>query len=289
MTAPLLADALGPRARRRVALVSAAAAVLVVLLVVIAGRRLAATGQLDAERWRPVLQVGTLRFLFGGLLNTLRAAVVAMGAALAVGAVLALVRLSRSRLGGLVATAYVEFFRATPLVLLMLFLLLAAPRLGVGLSPFWAVVLGLTIYNGAVLCEILRAGVLSLDRGQGDAAAAVGLTRRQSMRFVILPQAVRRMLPAVVSQLVTLVKDSALGLVVSYEELLSRGRTAGTFSGNPLQSYVAVALIYIVLNLALSSVAHRLEIRQRRRYRAGPIAPAGAEELAVLAGAEDRT
>lgn len=289
MTAPLLADALGPRARRRVAVASIVSAAVLVLLGIVAGRRLAATGQLDAERWTPLLQVGTVRFLLGGLANTVRAALTAMAAAVAVGALLALVRLSRSRLGALAATAYVEFFRATPLVLLMLFLFLAAPRLGIGLTPFWAVVLGLTIYNAAVLCEILRAGVLSLDRGQVDAAAAVGLTRRQSMRFVILPQAVRRMLPAVVSQLVTLLKDSALGLVVSYEELLTRARQVGTFSGNPLQAYFTVALVYIVVNLALSSVAHHLEVRQRRRYRAGPIAPAGAEELAVLAGAEART
>jgi glutamate transport system permease protein len=245
--------------------------------------RLIDSGQLHARLWTPLLEPGTIRFLLGGLANTAKAAAVAMVLSVAVGIVLALGRLARSLPLRVVAGTYVEFFRAVPLILLILFCGIGLPRYGVDLGVFWFLVLGLTIYNGAVLGEIFRAGVMSLDRGQHEAASAVGLTYRQSMALVVLPQAARRMLPAIVSQLVTLLKDTSLGVVITYEELLRRGRIAGEFSHNLLQSLLVVAVVYILVNTALSSVARRLEARQRRRYRAGPIQVlGGGEDLAVL-------
>ena len=122
-----------------------------------------------------------------------------------------------------------------------------------------------------MLGEIFRAGILSLDRGQTEAAYAVGLGYWQAMRLVVVPQAVRRMIPAIVSQLVTLLKDTSLGFVITYEELLRRSRITGEFFNNPLQATVFVALVYIAVNLTLSRVARRLEVRQRRRLGAGRI------------------
>jgi glutamate transport system permease protein len=152
----------------------------------------------------------------------------------------------------------------------------------VRLSLFWYLAIGLIVYNGAVLGEIFRAGILSLDRGQSEAAFALGMGYWQAMLLVVIPQAARRMVPAIVSQLVTLLKDTSLGSVIAFEELLRRGRISGEFFQNTLQSYVVVALMYIAVNFTLSRIARRLEVRQRRRYQAGSISVTGIEDLAVL-------
>ena len=178
--------------------------------------------------------------------------------------------------------AYVDFFRAMPLLLLILFSAFGLPKYGVNLPVFWYLVLALTAYNGAVLGEIFRAGILSLDRGQSEAAFSIGLGYWQAMLLVVIPQAARRMIPAIVSQLVTLLKDTSLGSVIAYEELLRRGRINGEYFHNTLQSLIVVAAMYIVVNFTLSRLARRLETRQRRRYQAGSISVTGVEDLAVL-------
>jgi glutamate transport system permease protein len=203
--------------------------------------------------------------------------------AMTVGAVFALGRLARTAPVRWLATTYIEIFRAMPVLLLILFSYAGLPILGVHIEPFTALVLGLTLYNGAVLAEIFRAGILSLDRGQSEAAYAIGLTYGQAMRFVVVPQAFRRMIPSLISQLVTLLKDTSYGYIVTYEELLRKGKGLGEQDTNWLISgYVAVLLIYVVVNFALSRLAARLEVRQRRRYGAGQV-QAGTEDLALLA------
>jgi glutamate transport system permease protein len=278
----LLADDLGPRARRLTAIVSVVSGVVLVTLLVVAGRRFAHRGQLDADLWRPFTRWAVIKFFLVGLRTTVEVALVAMAGAIVVGAVMALARLSRARPLRWLGAVYVEFFRGMPLFLLILFCALGLPAYGVKLSLFGYLVLGLVVYNGAVLGEIFRAGILSLDRGQGEAAFALGLGYWQAMLLVVIPQAARRMIPAIVSQLVTLTKDTSLGSVIAYEELLRRGRINGEFFHNSLQSLIVVAAMYIVVNFTLSRLARRLEIRQRRRYRAGSISVTGVEDLAVL-------
>ncbi len=279
MTAVLAGDELGPRGRRRVLVGSVTAGAVVAALVAVALGRFAERGQLDAEQWSILAEPAVLGFLLGGLANTLKAAAAGMAGAVVIGAVMALGRLSRNRLIHSLAVLYVEFFRGFPLLLLILFSALGLPRLGVDLPLFWYLVLGLAVYNSAVLAEIFRAGVLSLDRGQSEAGLAVGLTDGQAMRLVVLPQALRRMLPAIVSQLVVLLKDTSLGYFVQYEELLRRGQLTGNFDGNLLQALLVVAVFYIVVNLALSRLARRLEVRQRRRYGGSLDVKGGPEDL----------
>ncbi|HEX2179853.1 MAG TPA: amino acid ABC transporter permease [Actinomycetota bacterium] len=283
MVAPALGDALGPRGRRRAAAASGLAVAFLALLFYIAFRRLAEAGQLEPELWTTLFDPDVIRFFWGGLLNTLKAASVSLVLACALGMTLALGRLSRSLPVRTVSRAYVEFFRGFPLILLIVFSFFTLPRLGIELTRFWSVCVALIAYNGAVLGEIFRAGILSLDRGQTEAADAIGLRRGQAMRLVILPQSFRRMLPTIVSQFVTLLKDTSLAFVVGFEELLRTGQIAGEFFQNTLQSLVAVAAIYLVVNFALSRVARRLERRQRRRYKAGTIEVTGTEDL-VAAG-----
>ena len=261
---------------------SLASAAAIAAVLAVAVNRLVDKDQFRDEFWRPLRQWSVLRFLLSGLGNTLKAAAVAMVIAMAIGVVMALGRLARNRPVRWVTGAYVEFFRAMPLILLIFFCFLALPKEGINLSPFQALVLGLSVYNGAVLGEIFRAGVLSLDRGQTEAASSLGLTYWQAMAAVILPQAARRMSPAIVSQLVTLLKDTSLGFVIGFDDALRRARDTGTFYGNSLQAYVLMAVCYILVNLALSRLANRLEVRQQRRLGAQRIEVGGVEDLAVV-------
>ena len=283
MTAPVLADALGPRARRRMALATLVSGLGLAALAAVAVGRLADEGQLRGELWRPFTDGRVVRFLLLGLVATLKGAALAMVLALAIGGAMALGRLARNGPVRWLSGAYVEVFRALPLLLLIYFSARGLPRLGVGLvGAFWYLVMALVAYNSAVLAEIFRAGILSLERGQSEAAYAIGLSYWQSMLLVVVPQATRRMVPAMVSQLVTLLKDSSLGFVIPYEEFTRRGTLVGESAKNPLQSLFVVAVVYVAVNLTLSRLARRLELRQRRRYRAGAISVAGAEDVTAL-------
>ncbi len=285
MTAVVLADALGPRARRWTRIASVAAGAVLLVLLALAVNRLADKGQLAWALWEPLTQWAVLKFLFGGLGQTIKAAMAGMVVALALGAVLALLRLARTSVVRWLATAWVEFFRGLPLLLLIFFTFFGLPKYGIDMTPFRALVLALALYNGAQLGEIFRAGILSLDRGQSEAAYSIGLSYWQAMRLVIVPQAARRMIPSIVSQLITLLKDTSLGFVITFEELLRRSRSTGEFFRNPLQVTVFVALLYIGVNLTLSRVARRLEVRQRRRLGAGQLTVTGAEDLAAVGAA----
>jgi glutamate transport system permease protein len=268
MSEAVLYDAAGPRGRRRILVGSIAGLVLVALLVGAAVARLAANGSLDAELWRVLTQQNLQRLLARALAATLRAALLAMVLAMAVGGLLAVARLSRRRWLSMPAGAWVELFRGLPLLLVILFLFLGLPAVGVTISVFWALVGGLTLYNSAVIGEIFRAGILSLPKGQTEAASSIGLRRGQTLRLILVPQAVRLMLPALISQLVTLLKDTSLGFVIAYAELLRTGRNAVEFLGGrySIPVYAAIAVIYIAVNASLSFTARWLDRRTRRRY-----------------------
>ena len=267
MTEAVLYDAAGPRGRRRILIGSVLGGLLVALLLGLAVARLAAKGVFEAERWQVLTRQDLLELVARGLGATLRAAALAMVLAMAVGGLLAVARLSRRRWLAAVAGAWVELFRGLPLLLLILFLFLGLPAAGVTISTFWALVGGLTLYNSAVLGEIFGAGILSLPRGQTEAAYAIGLRRGQTLRLILIPQAVRRMLPALISQLVTLLKDTSLGFVIAYAELLRVGRNAVEFLGGPysIPVYTAIAVVYIAVNASLSFLARWLDRRTRRR------------------------
>lgn len=280
---PVFADELGPRGRRQVQVASVVAVAAIAAVVVVIVRRLGDNGQLDGDLYQPFTEWAAVRFYLVGLVNTLKVATIAMAAAMAIGILMALLRLTRSRLLRLLGMLYVEFFRGLPLYLLIIFCAFALPRYGFDVSLFTALVLGLIVYNSSILGEVFRAGILSLDRGQTEAAYAIGMGYWQMMWLVLVPQAARRMLPAIISQLVTLLKDTSLGVVIAYEELLRRSQIAGEFFRNTLQSVAFAAVLYIIINYALGRLAGWLEVRQRRRLGAGQITVAGAgEDLAVM-------
>jgi glutamate transport system permease protein len=289
VVAPALGDVLGPRGRRRAQLASVAALVLIALVLYAALKRFADAGELTWAKWEPLTQREVLRFFGGGLVQTLQSASISLVLACLFGMILALGRLSPILLIRTLSRAYIEFFRGFPLILLIVFSFFGLPELGIELTRFASVCLALVLYNSAVLGEIFRAGILSLDRGQTEAAEAIGLRRGQSMRLVILPQSIRRMTPTIVSQFVTLLKDTSLGFVIGYEELLRTGQIAGVFYKNELQALIVVTLMFLVVNFTLSRIARRLEIRQRRRYKADPIdVAAGPEDLVGVGLAASR-
>jgi len=167
------------------------------------------------------------------------------------------------------AGVVVEFFRAVPLLLMMFFIFFGIPFVTQRpMSNFWAVVIALTLYNGSVLAEAFRAGVRAVPIGQSEAAYAIGMRKGQVMGQILMPQAARAMLPVIVSQLVVLVKDTALGYIISYSELLQLGvnNLAANF-GNVLQAAFVAAIIYITINATLTAVAAWLARRTRRSGR----------------------
>ena len=266
MTAVLF-DAPGPRGRRRILLGTVAGTLVVAAVMAVVVQRLTDTGQFRGIFWEPFTRSGVLQILLRGLGATLRAAAVALVLALVLGLVLAVGRLSERWLLRQAAGVTVEFFRALPLVLLIFFSFLGLPQLGIDIGGFGALVTGLTLYNGSVLAEIFRAGINAVPRGQTEAAYSLGLRKGAVTRLILIPQAVRTMLPTIISQLVVLLKDSALGFIVAYPELLRSGVRIYTVIGNVIPTAIVVGLIYVVINLALAQIATVLERRQRRVRR----------------------
>ena len=273
LMATALYDVPGPRARTRSLIGSIVGGLVLVAVVAFVIKRLSDTGQFRREFWEPFGGAGVQRILLRGLLATLRAAGLALVLALLLGTLLAVGRLSSRAPVRAVSTAVVELFRALPLVFLILFAFIGLPELGIDTGPFSSVVIGLTLYNGSVLAEIFRAGILAVPRGQVEAAFSLGLSKAAVTRLIQLPQAVRVMLPVLVSQLVVLLKDSALGFIVAYPELLRSGRRIYTNVGNVIPTAIVVAAIYIAINLALSTLASYLE----RRFGGGRGSRPGAD------------
>jgi len=221
----------------------------------------AAHGQLAAAQWRPYTLWPIVRYLLTGAENTLLVTAVAAALAFPLGGAVALMRLSRGAAPRLLARGYTELLRALPLLLLLYLFLFGLPRLGVSLPPFWQLVVPIVLTNTAVIAELIRAGVAALDPGQGEAAQSLGLTHWQSMRHVVLPQAIRRLVPALVSQLVRLLKDSTLGYVVSFLELLHRAQVLGEYEHTVLSAYLVAAAAFVVVNASLARLADQLERR----------------------------
>lgn len=281
----VLFDAPGPRARRRTVIVTVVSLAAIAALIGLALRQFSLNGQLSADRWTPFAQAGYVRYLFGGVEGTLKAAAVGAAVSFPAGAVLALLRLSRNRLINLVSSAYIELFRSIPLLLLIYAFLLALPGLGLNLPIFGKLVVPIILVNTAILAEVFRAGINALDRGQSEAAAAIGLRYWHSMRLVVLPQAVRIIIPTLVTSLVSLLKDTTLGYVVSYPELMKTATNLTAVTHLLIQTYLIVGVLYVVVNVALSALARYLERRLRRGRRsaggAGGQGGTGRNDVAV--------
>ncbi|MFJ1756232.1 amino acid ABC transporter permease [Kitasatospora sp. NPDC088134] len=261
-SASVLYDVPGPRARARYRVLG------VLGLLGTAGlfwwivSTLSDQGQFDGDLWDPFQYTAVQQRVVDGVLATLKVFGLAAVGSLVLGALLAVGQLSDHRAVRLVCTPVVQFFRALPLVI-MIFALWQALFTA---QPMWGLVVGLTLYNGAVQAEVIRSGINAVPRGQAEAAYALGLRKTQVMSLVLIPQAVRSMLPTIIGQLVVTLKDTSLGYIITYPELLYAGKLIATNSdGYPyIPVLIVITPIYIALCLALTGLAHRIESRGRR-------------------------
>lgn len=279
-----LYDLPGPQARRRHLLYGLASTTVLLGIVAWILYLLFDTDQFTAVKWRPFLYEGIQDLLLKGLGNTLKAFALAAVFSLALGAVLATGRLSDHRPVRWIATLLVEFFRAMP-VLVMIFFIFVALKV----QPLPALVAGLTLYNGSVLAEVFRTGVHAVPRGQGEAAYALGMRKTQVMTWVLVPQAVRAMLPAIISQLVVALKDTSLGFLITYEEFLHAGKLIASNLDYDLP-FIPVVLvispIYIGMCMLLSWLAGWVARRERRDPRTKGVDVAPAAPVTTLPGRE---
>ncbi|ATL30925.1 amino acid ABC transporter permease [Streptomyces formicae] len=286
----VLYDAPGPRAKRRNVLLSVLFFAVLLLGAWWAWSAMSDKGQLEWALWRPWLadSEAWTTYLLPGLANTLKAAGLAMAIALPLGALFGISRLSDHISVRVPSAVVVEFFRAIPVLILMVFanqFYANYTDISVDARPMYAVVTGLVLYNASVLAEIVRAGIQSLPKGQTEAAKAIGLRKGQTMTSILLPQSVTAMLPALVSQLVVIVKDTALGgAMLSFTELLNARKTAASFYASVIPSFIVVAAVYIVLNLLLTTLASWLERRMRRSKKStgAVVGPGALDELETI-------
>lgn len=281
----VLFDAPGPRARARqriTAVVVCLAALGLLALVLV---KLGEKGNLTAEKWSPFLTSDPwVYYLLPGIQATLLAAGISMVTAAVFGLVFGLGRLSPVRPIRWASGVIVEFFRAVPVLVMMIFAFWlftnTIPIVPSGYIALVGVIVGLTFYNGAVFAELIRSGVYGLPKGQREAGLTVGLTPFQSLRLIELPQALTAMLPSLVAQIVVILKDTAIGYIITYPELLKVGADQlGTAYANVVPAFIVVALIYILINYAVSRLAEALEGRLRRRgHTAAVLAPDEVEE-----------
>lgn len=274
MSTSVLYDAPGPRAKALNWVYSGVTLVVLGFVAWLVFSKFNETGQWESEKWTPFIDADVWNnLLIPGMIETLRAFALGSLLAMVFGFVFAVGRLSNLKVVSIPCGIVVEFFRSIPMLLLMFFIYFMQPSLGITpTSIFWAVVLGLMLYNGSVIAEIIRAGVRALPKGQEEAGVAIGLSTGQVMRTILLPQAVRSMLPAIIAQLVVLLKDTALGYVLGYSELLNQVKQLDTNFHNLIPAAIVVAVIYIVLNTILGLVATWVEARTRRvAHTAGPV------------------
>ena len=271
----VLFDAPGPKARQRHLILTIVGSIAILAILALALYQLGVRGQLEAAKWTPFLTASPwANYLIPGLIGTLSAAAVSVIAAGILGLLLGIGRLSHTAWVRWISGILVEFFRAVPVLIMMIFLFILFSRNGVFLpsvNPFMAVVIALTVYNGSVIAELVRSGVNALPKGQAEAGLSIGLTPGQTLRSIELPQALVAMLPALMGQLVVVIKDTALGYGITYSELLNQSKNLGAAYSNTLPAYIVASALFILLNYAMTKLAGAVETRLRKRpITAGP-------------------
>ena len=258
----VLFDTAGPRAQARYRMYSVISAVVLLLVLALFGWRMYDTGQLEYDKWEPFVTPDFIRaLLVDGLLQTLQMAFTSIIFAVAFGVLLGMGKMSERAYLRWPSWLVVEFFRAVPLLLLIVFIYFTYGIGAGGIGAYWSVVIGLTLYNGSVLAEVFRAGINAVPKGQSEAAYAIGMRKSQVMMSVLMPQGVKIMLPAIISQCVVALKDTSLGYYVLAPGLTAVGKLIYQEFQNQVPTAIVLAALYIVTNMALSWVATRVQRR----------------------------
>lgn len=262
-TEAALFEANGPKARRRIIIGTIISIVALVALAAWIVYRFYVKGQLEAQYWYFFAQLNVWEFIGAGLVGTIRAAIGSGAIALVMGLVLMFGRMSTIAPIRWLATTLIEFLRGTPTLLFIYFMFLVPAQLGMHISTYWMVVIPTSAYASAVLAEVYRAGVAAVPYGQKEAGLSLGFTRAQNFRYIILPQTMRIVTPALVAQLVVVVKDTTFGYVVTYPELMVNAKVIIANFSSLVPVYLVVAIIYVLVNYAISKFANWLSHHQK--------------------------
>lgn len=263
--AAFIYDEPGPRGRRNILIGSLISTLVFLTVIGLALWQFGLHGQLDPELWLPFTNFAIWQYLLVGLLGTLKAAVIVAALASPLGVLLALGRLSKPAWLRWICSVYIEVARTIPVLLMIYLMLFGLPQIGINLPVLWKLAIPLIISNSAAFAEIVRAGILALPGGQREAGLSLGLRGPQVSRLIVLPQAVRSVAPSLVTQFVSLLKDTSLGFVVAYTELLYRGQVLSSYLHILIPTYVAVTVIYLAVNGSLNGFAVWLKRRTSAR------------------------
>jgi len=277
-------DQPGPRGRRNILIGSVLSVMAIAGVVALALWQFGSHGQLAPEVWAPFTQWAIWKYLLTGLVGTLEVAGIVAVLGSVIGVFLALGRLSHFRPTRWFCTAYIEAARTVPVLLLIYLMLFGLPQLGINVPVLWKLAIPLVFSNSAVFAEIVRAGIKSLPKGQSEAALSLGMSSWQTMFHVVLPQALRNIAPSLLSQFVSLLKDTTLGYIVAFTELLYRGQLLTSYLHQLIPTYIVITLIYLVVSGSLTAIASRLQRRPRRKA-ASPTDPLKAPTMGHSAAA----
>ena len=257
-----LYEAPGPKTRRRVAIGTAISIALLIAFVAFVIRQFYVNDQLNPRYWSFFLRWTTWRFLFKGLFGTIKVAAMAGVLAIILGLLLMLGRISPNRPPSAACHVVTDLFRSLPSLLLIYFFFLVIPKYGIRMPSFWMITIPVALAASGVLAEVFRAGVNAVPRGQTEAAMSIGMTHGKIIRKIVLPQALRIVIPSLVSQLVVVVKDTTVAYVVSYPDLMQNARVLISNYDALVSMYFVVALIYIAINYATNQFSIYLAHRQ---------------------------
>ncbi|RYB92450.1 amino acid ABC transporter permease [Nocardioides glacieisoli] len=255
MNQSVLFDAPGPKTIQRHRIYTVVTLAVLLAAVGLVAFRLNERGQFAGDKWEVFVTPAYVEFILGGLVDTLQMAGAAIVGAMVLGLVLGIGKISDHQIIRGPSWAIVEFFRAVPVLMLMIFFFSIYGIYNGTTGPFWCVVWALTLYNGAVLAEVFRAGLLAVPKGQSEAAYAIGMRKSQVIWIVLLPQAVKIMIPAIISQCVVTLKDTSLGYAIAAPGLTAVARPIYLEFQNHVPVYLVIAAVYIVVNLLLTAIA----------------------------------
>lgn len=260
----ILYEAPGPKARRRIRIVTALSLIALAVLLALIVRQFYIAGQLQAKYWSIFTRYTTWRFIGRGLIGTLSVALTASVVTFAAGMLMMMGRISRSRVLRALCTCLIEVSRGIPTLLFVYFFFLVAPQLGLSLPAFWKITLPVSISASGIVAEVLRSGVNAVPKGQREAAISLGMRGGSVFFRIVFPQAFRYVIPALISELVIVLKDTTFAYVVNYADLMQNAKVLISNYDALLSVYLVVAAIYILINYLLN----RLSVTLARRTQA---------------------
>ena len=254
----------GPKSRRNIRIVTTISIILLVLLAYFVIRQFYISGQFAPRYWSFFARFTTWKFFLEGLFGTIKAAMMAAVITFCLGFLMMAGRISKIKFLNYISTALIEFTRGVPTLLFIYFFFLVVPQTGIKLSAFWKVALPVAISASGMVAEVLRGGVNAVAKGQREAALSLGMGEVRTFIKIIFPQAFRYVVPALISEIVIVLKDTTFAYVVSYNDLMQNASVLISNYDALLSVYLVVAVVYIVINYLLNKLSVFISSKQKR-------------------------